>query len=160
MTDAGLFRSRKDLAEAEARPNLSAVSLVDIVGEPADTSAPFGPKTRLLVFRLRALGRGRCGRPHAPQQDQSLSEVDSVQPSALKPGARHNARQLVATPSERRVARLAAQGRTNRQIAETLFVTRRTIETHLSHTYQNSTSNRAKNLMLRSPRLDRTRTLL
>ncbi|HTU87260.1 MAG TPA: AAA family ATPase [Solirubrobacteraceae bacterium] len=39
------------------------------------------------------------------------------------------------TPSERRVAELAAQGRTNREIAQTLFVTEKTIETHLHHAY-------------------------
>jgi DNA-binding CsgD family transcriptional regulator len=40
------------------------------------------------------------------------------------------------TASERRAARLAAQGRSNREIAETLFVTQRTVETHLRHTFQ------------------------
>jgi DNA-binding CsgD family transcriptional regulator len=40
------------------------------------------------------------------------------------------------TASERRVAQMAADGRTNREIAEALFVTQRTIETHLSHVYR------------------------
>ena len=39
------------------------------------------------------------------------------------------------TPSELRVARLAAAGRTNREIAEGLFLTLRTVETHLTSTY-------------------------
>jgi len=39
------------------------------------------------------------------------------------------------TPSERRVAELAARGLTNRQIAETLFLTVKTIETHLGAVY-------------------------
>lgn len=39
------------------------------------------------------------------------------------------------TVSERRVAELAAQGRSNPQIAQTLFVTRKTVETHLGHIY-------------------------
>ena len=39
------------------------------------------------------------------------------------------------TPSERRVAELAASGMTNRQIAQTLFVTVKTVEAHLSATY-------------------------
>lgn len=39
------------------------------------------------------------------------------------------------TPSERRVAELAASGMTNRGIAQTLFVTVKTIETHLAAVY-------------------------
>ena len=40
------------------------------------------------------------------------------------------------TPSERRVAQLAADGLTNREIAQNLFVTMKTVETHLRHCYQ------------------------
>jgi DNA-binding CsgD family transcriptional regulator len=40
------------------------------------------------------------------------------------------------TPSERRIAQLAAQGLTNRQIAHTLFVSPRTVTTHLTHIYE------------------------
>jgi DNA-binding CsgD family transcriptional regulator len=40
------------------------------------------------------------------------------------------------TPSERRVADLAAQGLTTRQVAQALFVTPKTVEYHLRHTYQ------------------------
>jgi DNA-binding CsgD family transcriptional regulator len=39
------------------------------------------------------------------------------------------------TPSELRTAQLAAAGRTNREIAESLFVTLRTVETHLTSSY-------------------------
>jgi DNA-binding NarL/FixJ family response regulator len=40
------------------------------------------------------------------------------------------------TGSERRVAELAASGMSNKQIAQTLFVTVKTVETHLHRTYQ------------------------
>jgi DNA-binding CsgD family transcriptional regulator len=40
------------------------------------------------------------------------------------------------TPSELRVARLAADGLRNREIAEALFVTRKTVDYHLHHVYQ------------------------
>ena len=39
------------------------------------------------------------------------------------------------TPSELRVAQLAAGGQTNRQIAQYLFVTQRTVESHLTSVY-------------------------
>jgi predicted ATPase/DNA-binding CsgD family transcriptional regulator len=39
------------------------------------------------------------------------------------------------TVSERRVAELAAKGHSNPRIAQTLFITRKTVETHLSHVY-------------------------
>jgi ATP/maltotriose-dependent transcriptional regulator MalT len=40
------------------------------------------------------------------------------------------------TPSELRVARMAAEGMTNREIAQALTVTAKTVETHLRHVYQ------------------------
>ena len=38
------------------------------------------------------------------------------------------------TPSERRVAQMAAEGMINREIAQSLFVTEKTVETHLGNT--------------------------
>jgi len=40
------------------------------------------------------------------------------------------------TPAEHRVATLAAGGHSNRAIAEQLYVTQRTVETHLTHIFQ------------------------
>jgi DNA-binding CsgD family transcriptional regulator len=73
----------------------------------------------------------RCGA--APLAEHARSEL-------LATGARPR-RVLLSgldslTASEHRVARMAADGRTNREIAEALFVTQRTIETHLSHVYR------------------------
>ena len=41
-----------------------------------------------------------------------------------------------ADSAQRRVAELAAGGRTNKEIAQTLFVTLKTVELHLSHAYR------------------------
>jgi DNA-binding CsgD family transcriptional regulator len=40
------------------------------------------------------------------------------------------------TASERRIARMAAEGQSNPEIAQALYLTRRTVETHLTHAYQ------------------------
>jgi DNA-binding CsgD family transcriptional regulator len=40
------------------------------------------------------------------------------------------------TASERRIAELASQGLTNREIAQTLFVTARTVEGHLTSIFR------------------------
>jgi ATP/maltotriose-dependent transcriptional regulator MalT len=40
------------------------------------------------------------------------------------------------TASERRIAEMAADGLSNREIAETLFVNTKTVETHLAHVFQ------------------------
>jgi DNA-binding CsgD family transcriptional regulator len=47
-----------------------------------------------------------------------------------------DAQALELTPSERRVAQMAAAGLSNREIAQQLFVTARTVEGHLTHAYQ------------------------
>jgi DNA-binding CsgD family transcriptional regulator len=39
------------------------------------------------------------------------------------------------TPAELRTARMAAEGMTDREIAQGLFVSAKTVETHLSHAY-------------------------
>jgi DNA-binding CsgD family transcriptional regulator len=40
------------------------------------------------------------------------------------------------TPSESRIARMAADGATNKEIAQALFLSVKTIEMHLSHAYR------------------------
>lgn len=40
------------------------------------------------------------------------------------------------TPSERRISAMAAEGLTNREIAQALFVTSRTVEMHLSNAFR------------------------
>jgi DNA-binding CsgD family transcriptional regulator len=40
------------------------------------------------------------------------------------------------TASERRVAELAAEGLSNPEIAQALYVTRKTVETHLGHVHR------------------------
>jgi DNA-binding CsgD family transcriptional regulator len=73
----------------------------------------------------------RCGA--TPLAERAHAEL-------LATGARPRRRVLsgleALTPSERRVAAMAAEGITNRDIAQALFVTPRTIEVHLSSAYR------------------------
>ena len=55
------------------------------------------------------------------------------------------------TASERRVAELASQGLTNREIAQTLFVTARTVEGHLTSVFRKLRLDSRDELLPRSP---------
>jgi DNA-binding CsgD family transcriptional regulator len=46
------------------------------------------------------------------------------------------ARRARLTPSERRIAEMAADGASNKQIAQALFLTVKTVEMHLSNAYR------------------------
>ena len=65
--------------------------------------------------------------------------ASSARVELLASGARPRRDELrgrdALTASERRIAMLAAEGRSNREIAQALFVTLRTVETHLTHAY-------------------------
>lgn len=62
--------------------------------------------------------------------------ADELRASGARPRRRAISGRDALTPSELRVASLAAAGLTNRAIAEQLFVTLATVETHLSRTYR------------------------
>jgi DNA-binding CsgD family transcriptional regulator len=66
--------------------------------------------------------------------------ADEVRTEIYATGARPRTTALrgvrALTASERRVADLAAAGQTNRDIAQTLYVTPKTVEVHLSNTYR------------------------
>ena len=77
-----------------------------------------------LAQRCGARDAGRGGSPGADRfRRAAASRRSSPVPTAL-------------TPSERRVAELAASGMQNREIAQALFVTTKTVGTHLAHIYQ------------------------
>jgi DNA-binding CsgD family transcriptional regulator len=40
------------------------------------------------------------------------------------------------TPSERRIAEMAAEGMSNPEIAQALFITRNTVQTHMRHVFE------------------------
>ncbi len=102
---------------------------------------------------LAALGSGlrRARRPREAREPLrralALADVcgaaglaEDVRAELYAAGGRPRATELkgveALTPSERRVATLAAQGQTNREIAQSLYVTPKTVEVHLSNAYR------------------------
>ena len=73
----------------------------------------------------------RCGARALAQRARTELRAAGGRPSPPQGG---KGQQL--TVSERRIAELAAEGRSNPEIAQTLFVTRKTVETHLGHVYR------------------------
>jgi DNA-binding CsgD family transcriptional regulator/tetratricopeptide (TPR) repeat protein len=90
---------------------------------------------------MRRLGRESLARAmdeaHAcgavPLAERAAEELRA---SGARPRRRAVSGLDALTPSERRVAELAAVGRTNREIAQELFVTMATVETHLTRVYR------------------------
>ncbi len=102
---------------------------------------------------LAALGAALRRDRHATEAREPLREalelaeacacpplVESVRSELYASGARPRTAALsgvgALTASERRVATLAADGQTNREIAQALFVTPKTVEVHLSNAYR------------------------
>ena len=73
----------------------------------------------------------RCGAAGLAERARTELRASGARPRRL---VRTGADAL--TPSERRVAELAAAGRANREIAAELYVTLATVETHLRHVFQ------------------------
>jgi DNA-binding NarL/FixJ family response regulator len=72
----------------------------------------------------------RCGaRPLAARAREELNAAGARPRREWRTGVE------ALTPGELRVARLAAEGQTNREIAHTLYVTLKTVEGHLARGY-------------------------
>ena len=138
MRALGLAGTGEDALEALAR----SVALLEGTPWRFDRA-----RARLdLGSALRRAGRRRDGREAlAPAMDEAhacgadaLAEqaAEELRASGARPRRRAISGLDALTPSERRVAALASEGRTNREIAQELFVTMATVETHLSRVYR------------------------
>jgi len=100
---------------------------------PPSAAPTSAPRHAVSSTKASSSPSGAARRGAAPVAERAHAEL-------LATGARP--RRLVRTgvdsltPSERRVAQMAAEGQTNREIAQTLFVTPKTIEMHLSNAYR------------------------
>ena len=106
-------------------------------------------RTRALLELGASLRRHRQPRAARPFLHRALDLADrhgatvladrariELQASGARPRRTALTGADALTPSERRVAQLAAEGLTNRDIAQRLYVSARTVGTHLTHVYQ------------------------
>jgi DNA-binding CsgD family transcriptional regulator len=109
----------------------------DAIGMPFETA-----RTRLLLGRvLRRMGRRTEARETLEAAAAVFTELgmpryaDEAQAELARLGGRVAA-PLMLTATERRVAELVGAGRTNQEAAETLFISVRTVESHLGRIYR------------------------
>ena len=122
-----LLRESVDLlGGAETRPEL-ARSMIEL-----------GSALRRAGHRRDARRPLEDGRALAAECGHTLM-AERARQELLASGARPRQRGAegeALTPSEDRIARLAAEGLSNRAIAEQLFLSPKTVEMHLSHVYR------------------------
>jgi DNA-binding CsgD family transcriptional regulator len=144
----GLGRALRALARTEVkntfqRPILEEATAV-LAGSPAQLE--YGKALAQLGATLRRLNHPADARRQlvaalniAERSDaQPLIRQINVELRAAG-GRSRRARQTgpdALTPSEMRVAQMAAEGDTNRQIAQTLFITPKTVEVHLRNVFR------------------------
>jgi DNA-binding CsgD family transcriptional regulator len=138
---AHVTRCRGLIAAAEGDV-VRAASLLDrAVAQHAEVGDPFGKARAFLglgVVRRRARKKrdARDAIRAALDGFEELGAVTWVEKARGELGRIGGRRREEGlTPAERRVAALVAEGRTNREVAAALFLTERTVASHLSHIY-------------------------
>ena len=124
------------------------VDLLEEAVQRAESSQAALERAKALVdygAALRRTGRRRDAREplrqglFLAQRCGAVTLVKLARGEATAAGVRPRRTALsgvdALTPREHQVASLAAQGKSNREIAETLFVTVKTVEWHLKHAY-------------------------
>ncbi len=101
-------------------------------------------RARCLLVAGRAHRRARRKAPAREALDRAAVEFDALGATAHAAQARAEAARIggraaapfALTETENRVATLAARGRTNRAIADELFVSPKTVEANLARAYR------------------------
>jgi DNA-binding CsgD family transcriptional regulator/tetratricopeptide (TPR) repeat protein len=124
----GLLREAVEvLAGSEARLE-HARALVDLGAALRRANQRTEARERLRDGVDLALGIGALGL--AARANEEIAATGARPRKVIQTGLD------TLTASERRVAQLAAEGMSNKEIAQTLFVTIKTVEVHLSHAYR------------------------
>ncbi|HEY3527683.1 MAG TPA: LuxR C-terminal-related transcriptional regulator [Nocardioides sp.] len=138
---AQVRRCRGQVAAARADVATGEALLVDAVAALDEVGDPFGRARALLALGVLR----RRSRQKTPARDaihRSLSGFEEVGADWWASRARAElgsvggrVRTTGLTAAESRVAGLVARGLTNREVAATLFLTERTVASHLTHIY-------------------------
>ena len=123
-----------------------AVTATRLGGRPLDIAATSEDVARALTSAGRpaeaveALQEaltlyGSCGATRGQNRVRARLRALGVRHRMRTPPRRARAGWPALTPTEETVAELLAEGLTNRQIGERLFVSRRTVDTHLAHIF-------------------------
>jgi DNA-binding CsgD family transcriptional regulator len=138
---ADVTRSRGVIAAARGRHDEAELLLIEAAGAHLAAGDSFGRARALLTLgtvRRRRREKRAAREPIA----QAIAEFQDLGARSWAAAAaaemrRIGGRERVAglTESERRVAALVAEGRTNREIGAALFLGERTVASHLSHIY-------------------------
>lgn len=107
--------------------NISGQELVDSILRVHSGDAVFSP--RLAGYVLDAFTAGPA---EEPRTDSLPEPSDSAEPSPLPDDADQSVLSTL-TPREKEVLRLLARGYTYREMAERLFISMKTVETHVSN---------------------------
>jgi DNA-binding CsgD family transcriptional regulator len=136
-------RSFALIAAAEGHSDEALALLEEALGHHARSENPF-ERGRTLLILGETLRRARRKRASRDALMEALDVFDTLGAAlwaekasaelARIGGRRPSAGTL--TPTEQRVAALVADGKSNKEIAAALFVTVRTVETHLRHIYE------------------------
>jgi DNA-binding CsgD family transcriptional regulator len=138
---AHVTRSRGLVAGAQGEVDRAASLLQQAVEQHEEVGDPFGRARALLalgIIRRRARQK-RAAREAIKaalagfEQLGAATWVEKARGELGQIGGR--TRQEGLTAAERRVAELVAEGRTNREVAAALFLTERTVASHLTHVY-------------------------
>ncbi len=136
-------RCRGLLAAAEGDVDAALVALEEAVARHESVPVPFDRARTLLV--LGAVRRRARARKAAREAlEQACDELERLGAARWLERGRAELARLGGrapsdgelTPSERKVAALVAQGRTNREVAAELVLSEKTVESHLSHVYR------------------------
>ena len=138
---APVMRCRGLMAAAEGRVDEAGRLLTQAIQEHAQIDDSFGRGRALLALGLvRRRQRKKLTARSALEEAQSIflrlgALIWAEQAKAELGRVGGRTREIGLTGAEHRVAALVAEGRTNRETAAKLFLSERTVEAHLSHTY-------------------------